>query len=122
MKLFFYLPLLFILSSCYSVRIQEGQPYNSLSEICDDVTYIKKSIVKREVINCSGSSPCDTIFLMDDQFTYANLLESERKRLNDENVIITNLIWDYKQGLGYLLFRYRRVEAVSFDVIKCRNI
>ncbi len=121
MKLFVYLPLIVILTSCYSVRIQDGQPYNSLSEICDDVVFVQKRIVKREVINCVGSSPCDTTLLSDDQFMYANLLESERKRLNDDNVIITNLIWDYKQGLGYLLFRYRRIEAVSFDVIKCMN-
>ena len=122
MKIIFAFILLNTLCSCYTVHIQEGQPYNPLSEICPNVEYIKKTTVKREIIDCTDTLiGCDTTFYNDEYFTYSNLLEIERKNLNDQDVIITNLIWDYYQGLGWLLFRYRRVEAVSYYVIKCRQ-
>ncbi len=121
MKYIFTIILLTILCSCYVVKVQEGQPYNSLSEICSNVEYIKKTTVKREIIDCSDTFiGCDTLYYKNGYFTYSNLLEMERNKLNDQDVIITNLIWDYYEGLGWLLFRYRRVEAVSYDVIKCK--
>jgi len=128
MKYIFAIVLLASLCSCYTVQIQEGQPYNSLREICSNVEYIKKTTVKRVIIDDKVFiDPVykDTLDYMvyyraDSDFTYSNLLEMERKNLNDQDVIITNLIWDYYKGLGWLLFRYRRVEAVSYDVIKCK--
>jgi hypothetical protein len=106
---------------------------DKFSGICENVVYVKRSTVKRiEFKNCdtvyigskdSGkySIECDTLKNSSKMFQYHLLLESERIKLNDPDILITNLIWDYKKDLSWLLFRYKRVEAVSFDVIKCGN-
>ena len=135
MKYLYYLSLFFFLTSCYSLKYQDGYTPDNFSTICDNIVYLKRSTVKREqyvidtvkyfdnlgVYSGKYGLEIDTIFYSDKIFQYHKLLALERLKFNDPDIIITNLIWDYKQDLRWLLFKYKSIEAVSFDVIKCKS-
>jgi hypothetical protein len=82
--------------------------------VIDTVKYLDAHTGKYEL-------EIDTIFYSDKIFQYHKLLALERLKFNDPDIIITNLIWDYKKDLRWLLFKYKSIEAVSFDVIKCKS-
>ena len=48
MKYLYYLSLFFFLSSCYSLKYQDGYTPDNFSTICDNIVYLKRSTVKRE--------------------------------------------------------------------------